>query len=76
MTRSLDNLHPEERDDFINHATLACAYKKDTVQHNVTHVKALGQPVAPIYADSKPNQACGERGDADSGLPSKLILCR
>jgi ATP-dependent DNA helicase PIF1 len=76
MTRSLVNLHPEEREEFVKHATLACAYKKDMVQRNVTRVKAIGQPVAPISADSKPNQACGERGDSDSGLPSKLILCR
>jgi hypothetical protein len=56
MTRSLDNLHPEERDDFINHATLSCAYKKDMVQHNVTSVKALGQQWHQFMPTANPNK--------------------
>lgn len=76
MCRALDILPPTERESFLDRGILACAYKKDMVHHNVNRIKAIGQPVAPISAVSTPRQACGELGDKDSGLPSKLILCR
>ena len=62
-SRSLDMLPPDERQTFLNDGLLACALKKDMVQHNIRKVKDLGQPVAPIFAVSSPREALKESSD-------------
>ena len=67
---------PNEWALFNNHGTLACALKKDMVSQNITYVKALDQPVAPIFAESKPKEAKKESANKACGLSSKIILCK
>ena len=75
-TRNLDLLPADEREVFTNEATQACALKKDMVTHNISRVQALGQPIAPFDAMNGGKDSKGPKGDRDSGLPEKLILCR
>ena len=46
------------------------------VSHNITRVKALDQPVAPIFAESKSKDAKKESANKACGLSSKIILCK
>ena len=39
--------------------------------HNVTRVKAIGQPIAPIRAKNNRKEAAGERGEKETNLQSK-----
>ena len=72
--RNLDSLPPEERDEFISKAILACARKKHMTAHNVGRVRALDKPIALIVAESS-SGGRGEYHDDDAGLPHKIILC-
>ena len=73
--RNLDMMPSAEREAFINGGLMACARRKDMHAHNVARVKALGNIVAPIMADSSPREARGESNDKDASLPHKIILC-
>ena len=75
-SRTLDLLSPEEREDFRQNGILACALKKDMVQHNIMKVKSNNEPVAPIFAVSSPKEACKESSERASGLNSKIIISR
>ena len=75
-TRSLDLLPQHERNAFLDTAILACAYKKDSFEHNVRRVKNNGTPIAPITAESVPREANRQSSDRASGLPRKIILNR
>ena len=44
--------------------------------HNVMRVKAIGEPIAPIRAKNNRKEAMGERGEKETNLQSKLILCK
>ena len=69
-------LPPDERQTFLEEGVLACALKKDMVQHNICKVKDLGEPVAPIFAVSTPKEAVNESSDRACGLVSKIIISR
>ena len=73
--RNLDLLPSDEREAFINGGLMACARRKDMHSHNVARVKAIGNPIAPITADSSPPAARGEINDKDASLPHNIILC-
>ena len=73
--RNLDLLPSEEREAFINGGLMACARRDDMHSHNVARVKAIGNPIAPITADSSPPAARGPINDKDASLPHKIILC-
>jgi hypothetical protein len=75
-SRTLDLLPPEERNNFQENGILACALKKDMVQHNIAKVKATGCPVAPISAQNNSKEAAKESSDRACGLVSKLIISR
>jgi hypothetical protein len=75
-SRTLDLLSPEEQEDFKQNGILACALKKDMVQHNIMKVKSNNEPVAPIFAVSSPKEACKESSERASGLNTKIILSR
>ena len=75
-SRALDFLPEEEQVDFFQNGILACALKKDMVKHNIQKVKANGQPIAPIAADSTPAEARRESSERSSGLISKIIISR
>ena len=74
--RALDQLPPAEQDCFRKDAILACALKGDMLQHNIAKVKANGQPIAPIYADSAPKEACRSSAERACGLGSKIVLSK
>ncbi|KAL8609090.1 hypothetical protein ACOMHN_030431 [Nucella lapillus] len=58
-------------------SVLACAYKKDTVRHNIEKVKANNQPIALIKAESKPKgEANKTSAERDSGLTSVIALSK
>ena len=46
------------------------------VQHNILKVKANCEPIAPIFAESKPKEAAKESSDRACGLVSKIIMSR
>ena len=75
-TRNFDMLPIEEQNLFAKEATLACAYKRDMVAHNISKVQALGQPIAPLNASNSGQDATGPKADDKSNLHNKLILCR
>ena len=75
QSRTLDLLPPDEKQDFIDNGILACARKKDMVNHNIEKVQSIGQPVAPIFAQNT-GEGGRELADRDSGLIGKIILCR
>jgi ATP-dependent DNA helicase PIF1 len=74
--RSMDKLEPEERQDFLQNGLLACALKKDMVQHNIAKVKDTGNPIAPIFASNSSKEAARDSSDRACGLVSKIILSR
>ena len=74
--RSLDLLPLDEKQSFLDDGVLACALKKDMVQHNINKVRGTGNPIAPILAQSSPKEASKEVSDRACGLASKIILSR
>ena len=76
-SRTLDLLPPDERQAFYDGATLACALKKDSVAHNIYKIKSNNEPIALIKSVDLPKRlSTEEASDRQSGLLSKLILCR
>ena len=49
---------------------------QDMESHNVNGIKALGSPIAPVKADCCGRDARGDRGENESGLPTKLLLAK
>ncbi|KAL8588281.1 hypothetical protein ACOMHN_049309 [Nucella lapillus] len=75
--RDLHLLSREKQKLFLEKAVLACAYKKDTVRHNIEKVKANNQPIALIKAESKPKgEANKTSAERDSGLTSVITLSK
>ena len=73
-SRTLDNLSPSEKKEFIDHGIRACALKKDMVQHNIMKVKSLGTPFALISAEDHPPELTKGAAERSSGLPGHILL--
>ena len=75
-TRNLETLPPDEKQEFLDNALLACARLKDMVANNKKKIFELNQPIAFINAKSEPAIAKLPSGDRNSGLASNIILCK
>ena len=73
-TRTLDLLPPSEQEDFNLNATMACSEKKNMVEHNLKKVKANGQPIAVIHAQSNCQAAKEASSEKACGLVSELVV--
>ena len=73
-TRALENLPIPEREAFLKHGILACARKRDMIQHNIQKVKDLGRPIAVIAAQNQPSTSSTASAEQSSGLPNHLLL--
>jgi ATP-dependent DNA helicase PIF1 len=73
--RTLDTLPTVEKAAFLKHGTLACALKKDMVNHNQSKVRELQQPIALIKAVNNQKAEGNKEGD-EGGLPTTLSSAR
>ena len=71
--RDLEKLPQSEQAEFLDNAILACARKKDSVEHNIAKVRATGQPIAPIYAENSPKAKNLPSDQAGNLLPNIIL---
>ena len=75
-TRDLESLPTEEQEMFRRTALLACARKKDMLEHNRKKIIELNNPIAFIKSDSSPAIARLPAADEDCGLPPNILLSK
>ena len=66
----------EEQQAFQNNAILACAKKKDSVEHNIAKVRSLGEDIAPIFAENSPGAKDLPPDQAGNLLPNIILSKR
>ncbi|CAL4113538.1 unnamed protein product, partial [Meganyctiphanes norvegica] len=65
-----------ERNEFLNHATMLCAYNKDLTHYNITRIKALNNPIAIIKSQNSDKAVASVLATKAHGLPSQIMLAQ